>query len=126
MMGKTINAWRITLIDLVDVIRDLRSQIGQAQVASAGEDLQFEVGPIELEMSVAVTAEVSGQAKVRFYVLELGGGGKDSEVSTQRMKITLTPRTKGSEGAGDLGKETEKALAQALVYVTGKELAGER
>ncbi|WP_285313212.1 trypco2 family protein [Pseudarthrobacter sp. fls2-241-R2A-168] len=114
------------MIDLVDVIRDLRTQIGQAQLASAGEDLQFEVGPIELEMSVAVTAEVSGQAKVRFYVLEMGAGGKESEVSTQRIKMTLTPRgTKtGNNGASE--SETEKALAQALVYVTGKELAGER
>lgn len=120
MIGEIIRVWRDTLIDLVDVIRDLREQIAQAQVASAGDELQFEVGPIEIEMSVAVTAEVSGQAKVRFYVLEMGAGGKESEVATQRMKITLTPRTKGSQE----DEVSEKALAQ--VYVTGRELEGER
>jgi Trypsin-co-occurring domain 2 len=110
-----------TLIDLVDVIRDLRTQIGQAQRAAGGEDLQFELGPVELEMSVAVAAEVSGQAKVRFYVLEMGAGGKESEVATQRIKFTLTPRNSDASES-----QTEKALAQALVYVTGKEVAGER
>lgn len=117
MIGKIISVWRDTLIDLVDVIRDLRTQISQAQAESEGENVQFEVGPIELEMSVAVTAEVSGQAKVRFYVLEMGGGGKESEVSTQRMKITLTPHN---------SVKSEKVPGQARVYVAGKELEGER
>ncbi|WP_087071994.1 trypco2 family protein [Arthrobacter sedimenti] len=114
------------MIDLVDVIRDLRTQISQAQLASIGEDLQFELGPIELEMSVAVTEEISGQGKVRFYVLEMGASGKESELTTQRIKMTLTPRGANSKDTEAAQSENEKVLAQALVYVTGKELTGER
>lgn len=38
------------------------------------EDLRFEVGPVELELTVAVSEEAGSNAKVRFWVIELGAG----------------------------------------------------
>lgn len=116
------------MIELADVIRDLREQIQLAQIDGADKDLKFELGPVEVELTVAVSSEDTGAAKVRFYVVEVGGSLKDSEVSTQKLKLTLTPRPTATALATTEGSAstTEQALSQALIYVTGRELAGER
>lgn len=114
------------VIDIVDLISDLRMQLDQAQAAAAGERLQFALGPIELELTVAISAEASGNAKVRIYVLEVGGGGTSSETSTQKIKLTLTPRIDVPAATDATRAQTEAALSQALIYVTGKQFEGER
>jgi hypothetical protein len=60
--------------------------------AGESEPLQFELGPVELEATVAVEKAGGGGAKVRFWVIELGGDAKASQTSTQRIKLALQPR----------------------------------
>jgi len=101
----------VYVIELSSVIRDLRDELERAVVAGEGEALQFELGPIELEVSVAV--ERSGQAhgKVRFWVVELGAGTSMDATSTQRIKLVLQPRL---------------ALSGTAPYVAGAGEPGER
>ena len=80
------------MIELSDLIRDLRSELQTARTAGAGEPLRFEIGPVELDLTVAVTQEGGGGAKVRFYVVELGGDAKVSRETTQHVKLTLQPK----------------------------------
>jgi hypothetical protein len=80
------------MIELSDLIRDLRSELQKARASGAGEPLRFEVGPVELDLTVAVTREGGGGAKVRFWVVELGGDAKVSRESTQHVKLTLKPK----------------------------------
>lgn len=80
------------MIELADVIRDLRSQLEQAVAAGAGHELRFELGEIELEVSLALEKTCEGGVKVRFWVVELGGDGKHGQTNTQRIKLTLQPR----------------------------------
>jgi hypothetical protein len=76
------------MIELGEVIGELQS----AMSAGAGEPLRFELGPVELEATVAVEKGGSGSAKVRFWVVELGGDASVSQSSTQRIKLVLQPR----------------------------------
>ena len=99
------------MIELAEVIGELRRELQQAMNAGAGEPLRFELGPVELEATVAVEKGGGAGTKVRFWVLELGGDAKASETSTQRIKLALQPR---------LAASGEKAL------VAGAEAPGER
>lgn len=87
------------MIELAEVIGELRHELQQAMDAGEGEPLRFELGPVELEATVAVEKGGGGGAKVRFWVIELGGDAKASQASTQRIKLALQPRLAGSSEA---------------------------
>jgi len=80
------------MIELAEVIGELRRELQQAMHAGEGEPLRFELGPVELEATVAIEKGGGGGAKVRFWVIELGGDAKASQASTQRIKLALQPR----------------------------------
>lgn len=96
------------MIELSRVIRELRAELYEAAEAGKDEELRFEMGPVELEVTVAITNEASTGGKVRFWVAEADGSAKHGDVTTQRLKISLQPtlRSTGrapevSGGAGD-------------------------
>jgi hypothetical protein len=80
------------LLELAKVIRDLRTELESAIVAADGETLLFELGPIELTVSVAIEAGAQAGAKVRFYVVEFGTQANADHTGTQQIKLTLSPR----------------------------------
>ncbi len=96
-------------VELAQVIGQLRQELSTAM--REGKDLRFELGPVELELTVAVSKEAGPNAKVRFWVIELGVDGKVSSQATQRITLTLDPRRRGAAG---------KPL------ISGPEQAGER
>jgi hypothetical protein len=81
------------VIELASVIRDLRIELEQA-VAAVGDDaaLRFELGPVELEVSVAIERSATAEARVRFWVVDASGSGKVGSTGTQRVKLALTPK----------------------------------
>jgi Trypsin-co-occurring domain 2 len=83
------------MIELAEVIRQLRSELDEA-FAAAQERVRFELGPIQLEVTVGVARVASG--RIRFLVSEVGGEelgrssvGKTDGASTQRLTLTLNP-----------------------------------
>ncbi|MFB7475223.1 trypco2 family protein [Kitasatospora sp. NPDC056184] len=80
------------MIELSDVIRDLRGQLETAVADAAGQAIAFELGDIELEVSMAVERSGQAGAKVRFWVVELGGDAARGRTDTQHIKLTLRPR----------------------------------
>jgi Trypsin-co-occurring domain 2 len=98
------------MIELGDVITELRRELQHAMDAGEGQPLRFELGPVEVEATVVVEKGGGGGVKVRFWVLELGGDAKASQASTQRIKLALQPRLASG------GK----------VWIEGDEVSGER
>ena len=94
------------MIELDEVIGELRRELQQAMDAGEGQLLRFELGPVELEATVAVEKGGGGGAKVRFWVIELGGDAKVTQSSTQRIKLALQPRL-ASGGTAMVGGEEE-------------------
>jgi hypothetical protein len=86
------------VLELAKVIRDLRSELEDAVTAADGEVLLFELGPIELELSVAIEAGAHAEAKTRFWVMDAGAGVSADHTNTQRITLTLTPQL-GPDGA---------------------------
>lgn len=87
------------MIELASVIRDLREELEQAVVASEGKRLRFELGTIELELSVALERTGHAGAKVQFWVVGSGADATVNATSTQLIKLALRPTLEGSLGA---------------------------
>ncbi|MFI0453110.1 trypco2 family protein [Actinomadura sp. 6N118] len=100
----------VLLIELSTVINQLRGELSTAIATGTNEGLRFELGPIELEVTLALSQEAGGNAKVRFWVLDAGAQGKEGSVATQRIKLTLQPKLDGSAGSAFVSDEakTEK------------------
>ena len=79
-------------VELASVVRQLRAELNEAMADAQGERLRFELGPVEMSLTVTVGREATPGAKVRFWVVELGGDGTVSQSSTQRIKLILQPR----------------------------------
>ena len=86
------------MIELAAVIRDLRAELEEAVAAADGAALRFELGPIDLEVSVELQRSGGAGAKVRFWVVQADAEGKVESAKTQRVKLTLTP-TLAASGA---------------------------
>ncbi|MBQ0862202.1 trypco2 family protein [Streptomyces smyrnaeus] len=80
------------MIELSEMIRNLRRELETAIAAAPTQGLQLEVGPVELELSVGVRKEAGANGKVTFWVVELGGEGRAAHESTQVVRLTLQPK----------------------------------
>ncbi|WDV51935.1 hypothetical protein PV963_16915 [Streptomyces coeruleorubidus] len=103
------------MIELADMVRELRKQLTAALTDGDGEILRFELGPVEVEASIAVTREAGGDAKVRLWVVDAGANGKYAQAETQRVTLTLTPRAVAADGG-----------VPQTVLIAGDEVDGER
>ncbi len=95
-------------IELAQLIQDLRSELSAARAASVTSDLRFEIGNIDLELSVAVSREGGPSAKVRFWVVEAGGSAKLGASTTQKIRLTLVPRDITGEKVQVAGEAGER------------------
>ncbi|MFI9781852.1 trypco2 family protein, partial [Streptomyces sp. NPDC051956] len=82
-------------VGLAEWLTALRAELLQARDLGHGEDIQFHVGPVELELEVASTAESSGTGDLKFWVVGVHGARKQVEGVRHTMKLTLTPETRG-------------------------------
>ena len=78
-------------VELASVVRQLRAELNEALADAEGERLRFELGPVEMSLSVTVGREAAPGAKVRFWVIEAGADAQVSRESVQEIKLVLTP-----------------------------------
>lgn len=78
------------------MISELRRELDQAIDAGTDERLRFELGPVEVEVTVGLDSKGQADAKVRFWVVELGGDAEVARSSLQRIKLTMQPHLAGS------------------------------
>lgn len=76
-------------IGLVEAIEALRAELIDAVKNSQDEDIQFPVGPVQLAFQIGVTRDANAGGKLRFWVLELGGGGGYSAETVHTLTVNL-------------------------------------
>ncbi|MGP3983145.1 trypco2 family protein [Streptomyces sp. KR80] len=86
------------MIELSELIRDLRKELSAALADGTDETLRFELGPVELEATMAVDRDARADGKIRFWVVDASAGGRLAQSRTQRITLTLQPKTVGSDG----------------------------
>ena len=88
-------------VELASVVRQLRAELNEALAGAQGERLRFELGPVQVALSVTVGREGGAGAKVRFWVIEAGAEAKVSRESVQEITLVLTPiDTQAPSGPG--------------------------
>ncbi len=82
---------------LAETIKALRAELTMAMESSEHEALRFQLGPVELEVTLAITREGGVDGGVRFGVVSFGAKGGLSDEATHRLSLSLQPVV----GAGD-------------------------
>ncbi|CCK24637.1 hypothetical protein BN159_0258 [Streptomyces davaonensis JCM 4913] len=85
------------MIELSDLIRELRQQLATAAQEQEGQAVQFDLGPVEIEVTVTVTRESSARGGIRLWVVDAEAeDGAQPRSGTQRITLTLQPRAEVS------------------------------
>ena len=80
-------------IRLNEMIQNLRSELMQAKDAGQGEELQFLVEDVEIEVEVLASKKAGGGGKVDFWIYTAELAGELTQASKQKLKLRLKPLT---------------------------------
>lgn len=83
---------------LAETVQALRVELAAALDAGADQTLRFQMGAVELEVTLAVTREGGIDGGVRFGVVSFGAKGGVSDERTHRLKLSLQPVTVAADG----------------------------
>jgi len=83
-------------LPLADFIEALRVELRAAALAKDPQ-LQFNVGPVNVEFTLMTHHEGGGKAGIRFWVVEAGASASRASESTQKVTLVLTPVTASGE-----------------------------
>jgi hypothetical protein len=95
-------------IGLEEAIRAVRRELTGAMAAAKDETIRFRVKSVQLDFQTVVTREADASARVRFYVVDVGGGGKIGSAATHTVHVELDPVTAAGEEVEVVGGEAEK------------------
>lgn len=79
----------MAMIRLSDAIENLRAELTRAHKLGKDQDVNFNLGDIELELEVVAEDETSGDAKVNWWIFGGGVSGKMKDASTHKLKLIL-------------------------------------
>ncbi|MFD9880294.1 trypco2 family protein [Streptomyces alboflavus] len=91
-------------LDLADALDLLRGQIGEAQRRARTADVRFDVEAITVDFEVELGRARGGSGGLRFGVVQGEGRQENTRRATQRVSLTLKPRTaaRGDVSIGDV------------------------
>ena len=79
------------LVGLSSALEGLREELETAWAAGAGRAVRFRVSEVTMTIEAVARREREGGGKIRWWVIEAGGGGKAGTDATQTLVLTLTP-----------------------------------
>jgi len=94
---------RVSLQHWISSIRTELLDAHKAWTQAADPGLTFDLGPVELEVTVSTEATAEAGGGLKFWVVSTKAGGSVSSTIGQRLCITLNPR--GNFPVGGPGEE---------------------
>jgi hypothetical protein len=94
-------------IGLDEYLAELRRELRMATFDAKSEDLQFELGAVEVSLSVKVVRSGGPKVSFKFVVVDAGVDASLSKESVQTVKLTLTPVLKGERSVYVDGQASE-------------------
>ncbi|MFG2649066.1 trypco2 family protein [Streptomyces sp. NPDC048436] len=85
------------MIELAEMIAQLRGELAAAMTAAEDEELRFELGAVQLEAEFAVQRTGTADGRIRFWVVEAGASAQQANSTTHRVTLSLEPRVRGSD-----------------------------
>ena len=86
-------------VPLVDAVAVVRDELLEAAARGTSDQLVFAVGDVVLEFSVELRADATAKAGFKAWVVSAEAGMSSARGDTQKVSVTLTPR---SPGGGEL------------------------
>lgn len=97
-------------VGLAAALEGLREDLETAWAEGADKAIRFRVSEITLTLEAVARREVEGGGKVRWWVVEAGGGGKVGSETTQTLVLKLTPGIYDEQGqSGPLDVAADQA-----------------
>lgn len=93
---------------LSSALEGLREELESAWAESAGKTVRFRVSEVTLTLNAVARRDVEGSGKIRWWLIEAGGGVTAGTETTQTLVLTLTPGlydTQGNLGPLDVSGE---------------------
>lgn len=78
-------------VTVAEAIKQLRTQLADAQREGSGKDLRFLTKSVEVELAVVFKTETEGRAGVKAWFLDVSGGAKRADETTHKVKLVLEP-----------------------------------
>ncbi len=86
-------------LGLSEAIGQLRCEISASIEAARNEPLQFQLGPVELELQVQLSAKAGVKGEAKWVVVSFGADAGAERTRTHKVKLTLTPAFEGRDVA---------------------------
>ncbi|MDQ2582928.1 trypco2 family protein [Saccharothrix yanglingensis] len=84
-------------IELAKAVAALRDELLEAVVYGRGQDVNFVVGPIELEFGVELKADAKAKGGFKAWVVAAEVEAGVGRVATHRVRVSLTPKDKSGK-----------------------------
>ena len=82
-------------VGLAVVLEGLRDELEDAWRTGQDRKVRFQVTGVTLTLQTVTRQEKDGSGKIRWYVVEAGGGVKVGDERTQTLVLTLAPLVDG-------------------------------
>ncbi len=86
------------LLGLSTALEALREELESVWERGAGKTLRFRVNAVTLTLEAVARREAEGSGKIRWWLIEAGGGVTAGKETTQTLVLTLTPGLYDAQG----------------------------
>ena len=86
------------LMGLSAALEGLREELESVWEQGAGKALRFRVNTVTLTLEAVARRETEGSGKIRWWLIEAGGGVTAGKETTQTLVLTLTPGLYDAQG----------------------------
>jgi Trypsin-co-occurring domain 2 len=83
---------------LSSALEGLREELETAWKEGEGKTLRFRVSSVSLTLEAVARREAEGSAKIRWWLIEAGGGVTAGKETTQTLVLTLSPGLYDAQG----------------------------
>lgn len=85
-------------MELSTALEGLREELEAVWQQSADKELRFRVNNVTLTLEAVARREAEGSGKIRWWLIEAGGGVTAGKETTQTLVLTLTPGLYDEQG----------------------------
>ncbi|MDH6124456.1 trypco2 family protein [Kitasatospora sp. GP82] len=90
-------------IELADAIEAVRQQLLDAAARGAGQEIQFEVGTVQLDFNVELKREARGKGGIKAWVLSADTEAGISHQRSHKITVSLTPKDTRTGSSVEVG-----------------------
>jgi hypothetical protein len=85
-------------LGLAAALEALRDELESAWQSGQGRNVRFRTSEVTITLETMARLDKEGSGKIRWYVVEAGGGVKSGSERTQTLTLTLTPLLYDEQG----------------------------